>query len=66
MTDWFIPLSLLLLSGYAIVIYKRLVRDRERSYAGWSDISVQLKAGMILFLNWSMRLSNTPVTNNRP
>jgi len=28
---------------YAIVIYNRLVRDRQRTRAGWSDIGVQLK-----------------------
>lgn len=28
---------------YAIVIYNRLVRDRQRTRAGWSDIEVQLK-----------------------
>ena len=45
MDGWFIALILILLliTGYAIVIYNRLVADRQRSYAGWSDISVQLK-----------------------
>ncbi len=28
---------------YAIVIYNRLVRDRQTTRAGWSDIGVQLK-----------------------
>jgi len=28
---------------YAILIYNRLVRDRQHSRAGWSDIEVQLK-----------------------
>jgi LemA protein len=28
---------------YAIVIYNRLVRDRQLTRAGWSDIGVQLK-----------------------
>jgi LemA protein len=28
---------------WAIVIYNRLVRDRNRAAAGWSDIDVQLK-----------------------
>ena len=36
-------LLLLALIVYAIVIYNRLVRDRQRSLAGWSDIEVQLK-----------------------
>lgn len=39
-------LSLILLAAllvYAIVIYNCLVRDRQRSLAGWSDIEVQLK-----------------------
>jgi len=41
--DWL--LSGLLAAGlvYAIVIYNRLVRDRQRTRAGWSDIGVQLK-----------------------
>jgi len=31
------------LIGWAIVIYNRLVRDRNRVMAAWSDIDVQLK-----------------------
>ena len=43
MTEWLS--SGLLAAGvvYAIVIYNRLVRDRQRCRAGWSDIGVQLK-----------------------
>ncbi len=35
-----VPVALLV---YAIVIYNLLVRDRQRTLAGWSDIEVQLK-----------------------
>jgi LemA protein len=41
--DW---LPYLLLGGlglYAVYIYNLLVRDRQRTLAGWSDIEVQLK-----------------------
>jgi LemA protein len=43
MIEWLvagIPAGVLL---YAIVIYNRLVRDRQLTRAGWSDIGVQLK-----------------------
>lgn len=43
MTDWILPGLGLVLLIYAIVIYNRLVVDRQRTYAGWSDIEVQLK-----------------------
>jgi LemA protein len=43
MIDWLLPGLLVAGLVYAIVIYNRLVRDRERSRAGWSDIGVQLK-----------------------
>ena len=38
-----IPILLLALAVYAIVIYNRLVRDRNRVANAWSDIDVQLK-----------------------
>lgn len=43
MIEWIglILISALLL--YAIFIYNLLVRDRQRTFAGWSDIEVQLK-----------------------
>jgi LemA protein len=41
--DWLLPGLLAAGLVYAIVIYNRLVRDRERTRAGWSDIGVQLK-----------------------
>lgn len=34
---------LLLLAAWAIFIYNRLVRDRNRVFQAWSDIAVQLK-----------------------
>lgn len=37
------PILILALAGYAIVIYNRLVRDRNRVANAWSDIDVQLK-----------------------
>jgi LemA protein len=43
MIDWLMPGLLAAGLVYAIVIYNRLVRDRERTRAGWSDIGVQLK-----------------------
>jgi LemA protein len=43
MIDWLLPGLLAAGLVYAIVIYNRLVRDRQRSRAGWSDIGVQLK-----------------------
>lgn len=36
-------LSLLALVGWAVFIYNRLVRDRQRVLTAWSDIDVQLK-----------------------
>ncbi len=43
MMEW-LPLALLLaVLVYGIVIYNRLVRDRQRTLAGWSDIEVQLR-----------------------
>ena len=43
MTEWLIFGLLAAAMVYAIVIYNRLVRDRQRTRAGWSDIGVQLK-----------------------
>ena len=41
--EWLALIPLAALLVYAIVIYNHLVRDRQRSLAGWSDIEVQLK-----------------------
>ena len=43
MTDWLVITLLVAALIYAIVIYNRLVRDRQLTRAGWSDIGVQLK-----------------------
>ena len=43
MIEWLIPGTLAAAALYAILIYNRLVRDRQHSRAGWSDIEVQLK-----------------------
>ena len=43
MIDWLPVILIAALLFYGIVIYNRLVRDRQRTYAGWSDIEVQLK-----------------------
>jgi len=43
MIEWLIIGLLLALLCYAVVIYNRLVRDRQLTLAGWSDIGVQLK-----------------------
>ena len=43
MTELLLIAALLALCVYAILIYNRLVRDRQRTFAGWSDIEVQLK-----------------------
>jgi len=40
---WILLGGLLALLFYAVVIYNLLVRDRQRTLAGWSDIEVQLK-----------------------
>jgi len=40
---WLASGALLAVTVYTVVIYNRLVRDRQRTYAGWSDIEVQLK-----------------------
>ena len=43
MIEWLIIGFLCALLSYAAVIYNRLVRDRQLTRAGWSDIGVQLK-----------------------
>ena len=43
MTEWFIIGCSVLPLIYGIVIYNRLVRDRQLTRSGWSDIGVQLK-----------------------
>ena len=43
MIDWFIIALLLAMLCYGIVLYNRLVRDRQLTRSGWSDIGVQLK-----------------------
>jgi LemA protein len=43
MLEWSALAGITALIIYGIVIYNRLVRDRQRTRAGWSDIEVQLK-----------------------
>jgi len=43
MIEWSALAGITALIIYGIVIYNRLVRDRQRTRAGWSDIEVQLK-----------------------
>ncbi len=43
MIEWLLLAALVALAVYLILIYNRLVRDRQRTLAGWSDIEVQLK-----------------------
>jgi LemA protein len=43
MIEWSALTGITALIVYAIVIYNRLVRDRQHTHAGWSDIEVQLK-----------------------
>ncbi len=43
MIDWAFVAALAALLVYAVVIFNRLVRDRQLTRAGWSDIGVQLK-----------------------
>jgi LemA protein len=43
MIEWSALAGITALIIYAIVIFNRLVRDRQRTRAGWSDIEVQLK-----------------------
>jgi LemA protein len=41
--EWAFAAALAALLVYAVVIFNRLVRDRQLTRAGWSDIGVQLK-----------------------
>ncbi len=43
MIEWLLTAALLTLLVYGIWIYNRLVRDHQRTLAGWSDIEVQLR-----------------------
>lgn len=43
MTEWLFAVAAAGLLLYAIYLYNLLVRDRQRTFAGWSDIEVQLK-----------------------
>ena len=43
MIEWSALAGITALIVYGVVIYNRLVRDRQRTRAGWSDIEVQLK-----------------------
>ena len=43
MIEWLTLGGMFGLLLYAVVIYNLLVRDRQRTRAGWSDIEVQLK-----------------------
>lgn len=43
MSDGIAIVALLAIAFYAVFVYNRLVRDRQRTLAGWSDIEVQLK-----------------------
>ena len=43
MIEWIFLTGVVALIVYGIVIYNQLVRDRQRTRAGWSDIEVQLK-----------------------
>ena len=43
MMEWIILAAIIGIVVYGIAIYNYLVRDRQRTRAGWSDIEVQLK-----------------------
>jgi len=43
MIEWVAVVAIIATIVYAITIYNYLVRDRQRTRAGWSDIEVQLK-----------------------
>ncbi len=43
MIEWIAMAAVIAVVVYAIAIYNYLVRDRQRTRAGWSDIEVQLK-----------------------
>ena len=42
MFEWIIVAAIITTVVYAITLYNYLVRDRQRTRAGWSDIEVQL------------------------
>ena len=43
MIEWGLLVAAVAVLVYGVVIYNRLVVDRQRTLAGWSDIEVQLK-----------------------
>ena len=43
MIEWIVVAAIIAVIVYAITIYNYLVRERQRTRAGWSDIEVQLK-----------------------
>ena len=43
MIEWITVAAIIAAIVYAITLYNYLVRDRQRTRAGWSDIGVQLK-----------------------
>ena len=43
MIEWIVVAGIIAVIVYGITIYNYLVRDRQRTRAGWSDIEVQLK-----------------------
>ena len=43
MVEWIAVAAIIATVVYAITIYNYLVRDRQRTRSGWSDIGVQLK-----------------------
>lgn len=43
MIEWIVVAAIIAVIVYGITIYNYLVRDRQRTRAGWSDIEVQLK-----------------------
>ena len=43
MSEWLLAAVVVVGAVYAIVVYNRLVRDRQFTRSGWSDIGVQLK-----------------------
>lgn len=43
MIEWIVVAGIIAVIVYGIAIFNYLVRDRQRTRAGWSDIEVQLK-----------------------
>ena len=43
MFGWIVLVIILVVAGYAVVVYNNLVRQRQLSKEGWSGIDVQLK-----------------------